>query len=93
MLPGGGDSPDQLAQVRDLGCDTYVTGQWWLVGDYEYAANQRQTMKDIVPQMPMNMLGTSHYASEMVVMRDQMPAWFRNAGVEAKFIRQPDPWR
>lgn len=93
VLPGGGDSPAQLAQVRDLGCDTYVTGQWWLVGGYEYAENQRKTMKDIVPQMPMNMLGTSHYASEMVVMRDQMPSWFRNAGIEAKFIRQPDPWR
>ena len=41
----------------------------------------------------MNLLGTSHYASEMVVMRDQMPGWFRNAGIDAKFIKQPNPWR
>lgn len=93
VLPGGGDKPEQLERVRDLGCDTYVTGHWWLLGDYDYAKQQRDTMRQIVPQMPMNMVGTSHYASEMIVMRDHMPAWFRNAGIEAKFIKQPDPWR
>ncbi len=93
VLPGGGDSPEQLARVRDVGCDTYITGQWWLIGDYEFARQQRATMREIIPQMPMNMLGTSHYASEMVVMRDQMPTWFRNAGIEARFVKQTDPWR
>ncbi len=93
VLPGGGSSPEQLTRVRDLGCDTYVTGHWWLIGDYEFAQNQRTIMRDVVPQMPMNLIGTSHYASEMVVLRDQMPAWFRNAGIEGRFIKQPDPWR
>lgn len=93
VIPGGGNDPQQLEMVRDLGCDTYVTGHWWLVGDYDYAAQQRALMRDLVPKLPMNLLGTSHYASEMVVMRDQLPGWFRNAGIEAKFIKQPDPWR
>ena len=93
LIPGGGDHPRHLEQARDLGCDTYVTGTWWPVGEYEYADRQREVMGQIVPTMPMNLIGTSHYASEMVVMRDQMPGWFRNAGIEARFIRQPDPWR
>ncbi|MBN1201536.1 MAG: Nif3-like dinuclear metal center hexameric protein [Anaerolineae bacterium] len=93
VIPGGGDDPGHLEQVRDLGCDTFVTGYWWLVGDYEYAAQQREAMRALVPRLPMNLIGTSHYASEMVVMRDQLPGWFRNAGIEAKFIKQPDPWR
>jgi putative NIF3 family GTP cyclohydrolase 1 type 2 len=93
VIPGGGDDPRLLQEVRDLGCDTYVTGHWWLSGDYEYAARQREALRALVPSLPMNLIGTSHYASEMVVLRDQMPAWFRNAGIEARFIKQPDPWR
>lgn len=93
LIPGGGDDPDQLRAVRDLGCDTYVTGQWWLEGDYEYARQQREIMRELVPQLPMNLIGTSHYASEMVVLRDQIPGWFRSAGIEARFVAQPDPWR
>ncbi len=93
LIPGGGDDPRHLEEARDLGCDTYVTGHWWLEGDYDYAARQREVMRELVPHMPMNLLGLSHYASEMVVMRDLLPPWFRNAGIEARFIRQPDPWR
>ncbi len=93
LIPGGGDNPRHLEEAQKLGCDTYVTGHWWLLGDYEYARQQREIMRALVPQLPMNLIGTSHYASEMVVMRDQMPAWFRNAGIEARFIKQPDPWR
>lgn len=92
LIPGGGCEPEQLLRARDLGCDTYVTGHWWLTGDYPYAADHREQMRALVPTLPMNLLGTSHYASEMVVMRDQMPGWFRNAGIEARFVKQPDPW-
>jgi putative NIF3 family GTP cyclohydrolase 1 type 2 len=93
LIPGGGSDPRHLEQVRDLGCDTYVTGLWWPLGEYEYAAQRREVLSELVPTLPMNLLGTSHYASEMVVLRDQMPGWFRNAGIEAKFIKQPNPWR
>jgi putative NIF3 family GTP cyclohydrolase 1 type 2 len=93
VVPGSGDNPRYLEKARDLGCDTYVTGQWWLSGEYDYASQQRAALSELIPTLPMNMLGTSHYASQMVVMRDEMPGWFRNAGIEAKFIKQPDPWR
>jgi putative NIF3 family GTP cyclohydrolase 1 type 2 len=93
LIPGGGDNPDHLRRVQALGCDTYVTGHWWLVGDYEYASQQRKVMRELVPTLAMNLLGLSHYTSEMIVMRDQLPGWFRNAGIEARFIKQPDPWR
>jgi putative NIF3 family GTP cyclohydrolase 1 type 2 len=93
VIPGGGDNPKHLEEAVALGCDTYVTGHWWLMGDYDYAAQQREAMRALVPTLPMNLLGTSHYASEMVVMRDQMPGWFRNAGIDTRFIKQPDPWR
>ncbi len=93
VIPGGGDQPARLERVRALGCDTYITGQWWPSRTSEHAAEQRAALRELVPQLPMNLLGASHYASEMVVLRDLLPAWFRSAGVEARFIRQPEPWR
>ena len=93
LIPGGGDDPAHLQQAQQLGCDTYVTGQWWLLGDYDYAQRHRETLRSLIPQLQMNLIGTSHYASEMVVLRDEIPTWFRNAGIEARFIKQPDPWR
>jgi hypothetical protein len=93
LIPGGGERSEHLELARELGCDTYVTGHWWLIGNNEYAARQREIMRDLIPSLPMNLLGTSHYASEMIVLRDQLPGWFRNAGIEARFVRQPDPWR
>jgi putative NIF3 family GTP cyclohydrolase 1 type 2 len=93
IIPGGGDHPEYLQAARELGCDTYVTGQWWPRGHYDYAARQRESLRALIPALPMNLLGTSHYASEMVVLRDLLPGWFRSAGIEARFIRQPNPWR
>lgn len=93
VIPGGGNVPRHLEMARDLGCDTFVSGYWWPSGQHEYAARQRDLLRDLVPTLRMNLLGTSHYASEMPVLRDQMPGWFRSAGIEARFIKQPDPWR
>lgn len=93
LLPGGGEDIKHLEQARDLNCDTYVTGTWWPIGESDYAQQQRDTLRDFVPSLLMNLIGTSHYASEMLVLRDQMPAWFRSAGIEARFVKQPDPWR
>ncbi|HML20820.1 MAG TPA: Nif3-like dinuclear metal center hexameric protein [Aggregatilinea sp.] len=93
VIPGSGERADYLSSVRDLGCDTYITGSWWPRGNTPDVASRQSDLRELVPSLPMNLLGTSLYASEMVVLRDQMPAWFRNAGIEARFVRQSDPWR
>lgn len=93
VIPGGGDDPAQLRLARDLGCDTFITGSWWPLGTTEYAAERRRVLSEVIPSLEMNLIGTSHYASEMVVMRDLLPGWFRNAGIEARLVRQTDPWR
>ncbi len=55
----------------------------------------REQMHDFLVSADINLIGTSHYASEAVVMRDLMPGWFNeNApGVEPIFVPQNDPWR
>jgi putative NIF3 family GTP cyclohydrolase 1 type 2 len=95
IVTGGGGEPEVIREAMGMGCDTYVTGEWWLFGPGESRAEDRRRMHDFLVHADINLLGTSHYASESVVMRDQMPAWLRDSipGVEALFVPQEDPWR
>ncbi|GAB4571602.1 MAG: Nif3-like dinuclear metal center hexameric protein [Anaerolineae bacterium] len=92
VVSGNGASLELLQKAYELGCDTYVTGQWWQYVDHPDAEAQRKTMREFVAANPMNLLGVSRYATEMVVMRDQMPGWFRAHGIETEFVPQDDPW-
>lgn len=92
-VPGNGADPELLEQAIALGCDTYVTGQWWFYGETDYAETQRTRMREmLLGGLRLNLLGVSRYATEMVVMREQMLGWFRAQGVDAEFIPQGDPW-
>lgn len=92
VVSGNGSQLSLLEQAVELGCDTYVTGQWWLYADHPDAEAQREQMRGFMLGQRMNLLGVSRYATEMVVMRDQMPGWFRGHGLETEFVPQDDPW-
>lgn len=95
IVTGTGGTVEYIREALDLGCDTFVTGEWWLFGPGEWRARRREAMREFLPNADINLIGTSHYASEAVVMRDQMPGWLRETipTVEALFIPQDDPWR
>lgn len=93
VVSGNGADPELLREAANLGCDTYVTGQWWFYGESEYAEQSRTVMREAVAETQMNLLGVSRYGTEMVVMRDQMPGWFLAQGVDADFIMPDDPWQ
>jgi putative NIF3 family GTP cyclohydrolase 1 type 2 len=95
IVAGRGGEPEIIREAIDLGCDTFVTGEWWLYGPGEDRAANREQMRAFLVNADINMIGTSHYASEAVVMRDLMTEWFREnvASVEPIFIPQSDPWR
>ena len=92
VVPGNGAEVNLLKLAAELGCDTFVTGQWWFYSDNSYAATQREPIQHIMPEVNLNLLGVSRYATEMVVMRDQMPGWFRDLGFDVEFIPQEDSW-
>lgn len=92
IIPGGGNDPYFITEAARVGADTYVTGHWWLFGKSEFAAQDRETMRRFVENQPLNLLGASHYTSELIVMRDQMPAWFKKQGVETVLMEQADLW-
>ena len=91
VVPGGGDTPELLKEAEQLGCDTYVTGEWWPYRNAEWAEQQRALLSELIPCMSMNLLGSSHYSSELVVMRDQMLSWFKELGIDTQLLREPPP--
>ncbi|MBN2470644.1 MAG: Nif3-like dinuclear metal center hexameric protein [Anaerolineae bacterium] len=92
VVPGHATDGELLRQAAELGCDTYVTGQWWYYADHAESEARREIVRDLVGELDMNLLGASRYASEMVVMRDQVPGLFRAQGVDSEFVPQDDPW-
>ncbi|MEP7289853.1 MAG: Nif3-like dinuclear metal center hexameric protein [Chloroflexota bacterium] len=94
IMTGAGASEEFLREALSLGCDTFVTGEWWLFGPGEWRSAYREAMRIFLADTSLNLIGTSHYASEAVVMCSQMPTWFYEnvPGVEPLFIAQDDPW-
>ncbi|MCC7206992.1 MAG: Nif3-like dinuclear metal center hexameric protein [Anaerolineae bacterium] len=95
VVAGDGGTPEFIQQAVDLGCDTFVTGEWWPWGPGDSRAKERERLQAFLRGAHINLLAVSHYGSEAVVMRDAVAEWFReNApGVDPVFIGQEDPWR
>jgi putative NIF3 family GTP cyclohydrolase 1 type 2 len=92
ITPGGGGDPQFIDEACGLGADTYITGHWWLFGASEYAQRSREEFPPYIGNLNINLLGASHYSSELIVMRDQMVGWFKEHNLEAIVIRQQDAW-
>ncbi|MHB8624953.1 MAG: Nif3-like dinuclear metal center hexameric protein [Aggregatilineales bacterium] len=89
-------SPDDLRAALASGADTVVTGEWWPIASSNNGtqAPRRTALHELLQTADLNLIGTSRYASESIVMRDQMPEWFRvhAPGVEPQFVPQEYPW-
>jgi len=95
IITGQGGDPQFMREALELGCDTFVTGEWWLFGPGDWRVQHREKVHEFLVSADINLIGTSHYASEAVVMRDTMPEWLREnvPTVEPVFVPQDDPWR
>lgn len=93
IVPGGGGDIEVLGDAAVLGADTFMTGQWWLFGDSQFAVNERIRLTSYLTAFKLNLVGASHYSTEFIVLRDQMPDWFRQYNLDTILIRQEDPWQ
>jgi putative NIF3 family GTP cyclohydrolase 1 type 2 len=93
VVPGPGGDPGLIEEAAGLGCDTYVTGVWWHYTDSDISRERRTAFLRLVGKLRMNLIGVSPYASEVAVLRDQMPGWFHDLDLDAEFVPQGDPWR
>jgi putative NIF3 family GTP cyclohydrolase 1 type 2 len=92
-IVAGECAASDLKEAQELGCDTLVTGIWWITYKEQWAEAAREELAAILPEIHMNLIGGSHYATEMVVLRDRMTKYFEALGLEVELVRQDDPWR
>jgi len=95
IVTGAGAEGNFVHEAIGLGCDTFVTGEWWFWGPGDWRAAHREDARILLTEANINLIGTSHFASEAVVMRDIIPDWLYAfaPGAEPIFIGQDDPWR
>ncbi len=101
IVAGGAAYPPLMQEALDAGCDTYVTGDFRVRHGGPWAQEHRPQFDAFVETVPLNLIGGSHYATESLVLREEMLAYFRDlaqtgahrGGLAAEFVPQSDPWR
>ena len=93
VVAGGAAYPPLMQEALDAGCDTYLTGDFRVRHGGPWAEEHRPQFDAFVESVPLNLIGASHYATEALVLREEMLAPFRDLGLPAEFVPQADPWR
>ncbi len=90
---GGGTNADGIRKVEALGCDALVTGTYYNQVQTEIGQRYRDEFERVKDSLEINLVECSHYASEAVVMRQDMVSLCTfHLGVECEFVPQDDPW-
>lgn len=93
VIAGGAAFPPLMQEAVDAGCDTYVTGDFRVRHGGPWAEEHRPGFDAFVDDVPLNLIGASHFATEALVLRHDMTLIFAELGLEAEFVPQGDPWR
>jgi putative NIF3 family GTP cyclohydrolase 1 type 2 len=90
---GGGTNADGIRKVETLGCDALVTGTYYNSVQTEIGQRYREEFERVRGSLEISLVECSHYASEAVVMRQDMVSLCASRfGVECEFVPQDDPW-
>jgi putative NIF3 family GTP cyclohydrolase 1 type 2 len=82
---------DDILETAGLGCDTLVTGIYYNQVQNDIGQRYRDEFERVRDSLGINLIECSHYASEAVVMREDMvDLCVGRFGVPCEFIPQDD---
>jgi putative NIF3 family GTP cyclohydrolase 1 type 2 len=93
VVAGGAAFPGLMEEALAAGCDTYLTGDFQVRHGGPWAEQHRPEFDAFVEEVQLNLIGGSHYATEAIVLREDILQLFSDWGLEAEFVPQSDPWR
>jgi len=93
VVAGGAAFPPLRQEAVGTGCDTYVTGDFRVRHGGPWAEEHRPGFDAFLEDVPLNLIGASHFATEALVLRHDMIRIFADLGLGAEFVPQDDPWR
>jgi putative NIF3 family GTP cyclohydrolase 1 type 2 len=90
---GGGLDAEGILEVEALNCDALVTGTYLNLVQTEIGRRYREEFERIRDRLTISLVECSHYASEAVVMRNDMVNLCSvRLGMPCEFVPQDDPW-
>jgi putative NIF3 family GTP cyclohydrolase 1 type 2 len=94
LVAGAGDRVAEMRNAEALGAQAYITGEIHSRIATEYGRARFAEVEEFARQTGMALLGVSHAASEFLVMRNEMQAWFKSRVVDpVKPLSEPHWWR
>jgi putative NIF3 family GTP cyclohydrolase 1 type 2 len=94
IVAGAGDRVEQMAIAEAAGAQAYITGEIHSRIDTEYGHTKFAEVERFAAASAMALLGVSHAASEFLVMRNEMRAWFSERfAVQAIPLAEEHWWR
>jgi len=92
VIAGGGSDIAYINETSDLGCDTYVTGDYINRLENENGELDRQKFESQKSDININLIASSHYASEKCVLANEMKKYFEEIGLACELIEHKNPW-
>jgi putative NIF3 family GTP cyclohydrolase 1 type 2 len=89
----GGVGVEDIREAAALRCDAMVTGTYYNLVQNEIGRRYRDEFDAIRDSLEISLIECSHYASEAVVMRqDMVDLCATRFGLPCQFVAQDDPW-
>lgn len=93
IVSGGGDEIEYSQTSREKGAQAYITGEIFSHQNSDWARQNTAKLQDYVKTIDISLIGVSHAASEFLVMRTQIPKWFKeNFGLSVTPLPQNKWW-
>ncbi|MDD5145614.1 MAG: Nif3-like dinuclear metal center hexameric protein [Candidatus Pacebacteria bacterium] len=93
IIAGGGAEVEYMKETIGLGCDTYLSGDYLNKVKTENSIRRRKEFEDIRDSLNINLIECSHYATERLVLINEMQDYFQELGLVAEFIDRTNYWK
>lgn len=78
IVAGGGDEVEYSQMIRERGGQAYITGEIFSHYDSDWGKQNTAKLQNYAKTVDISMIGVSHSASEFLVMKTQIPKWFKD---------------
>lgn len=92
IIAGGGADVKYIKETIALGCDTYLSGDYVNKITNEYSVKKRKEFEEIQDKLDINLIECSHYATEKIVILNDINRLFKKYGLKTDFVEQDNPW-
>ncbi len=93
IIAGGGAEVEYMKETINIGCDTYLSGDYLNKVKTENSIRRRAEFEAVKDSLNINLIECSHYATERLVLINEMQNYFNNLELQTEFVDRADYWK